>query len=450
MKIGFEQFRCFGERQSADIKPLTLLVGENSTGKSTFMSGLRFILDFTSGRVDSSFNKDPFFLGGYRDIAHYRGGKYGRAPSFSISISETFAITEKRNTEPELFERARQRSQKTIELKLTFSDEDGEPTITNYAIRIGKKSISIGVENEEISAIVQDDTDGFEHSLGKNVSRRIPLMRGDYLALDYMLRELSFFRDKPNKISDSDAKAANIVEEIWQLFRKLTIRGRSEVLALAPVRTRPQRNYDPTQLDQSSEGDQLIGKLGRLARTNKKSWSKLKDQLEAFGQETGLFESISIRKLGAAESNPFQIYVKKSGREANIIDVGYGVSQILPLFIILSEVRHRTTMLVQQPEVHLHPSAQAALGTVFSKACASGSGPNLIVETHSDFIVDRVRNAVRKGDLRSKDVQILYFEKEKYNSSISTISIGEDGNLINAPDSYRDFFLRESFSLMGF
>ena len=90
------------------------------------------------------------------------------------------------------------------------------------------------------------------------------------------------------------------------------------------------------------------------------------------------------------------------------MDVGYGVSQILPLLVeLLSD--DESIFLLQQPEVHLHPSAQAALGSLFCRSAASGL--QLIVETHSDYIVDRILLDIRDKhtDLKPDDVSIPLF-----------------------------------------
>ena len=96
--------------------------------------------------------------------------------------------------------------------------------------------------------------------------------------------------------------------------------------------------------------------------------------------------------------------------------------------------------LLQQPEVHLHPSAQAALGSLFCSI--AGPDRQLVVETHSDYIIDRVRMDVRdkKTDLKPEDVSILYFERGESDVKIHSIRLDEHGNVLDAPDSYGQFF----------
>jgi len=86
--LQFEGIRCFVEPQDAVIRPITLLVGENSSGKTTFLALCRIAHAIANGSVrNPPFNADPFWLGAYDQIASYRGGRNGRARSFSVAIS---------------------------------------------------------------------------------------------------------------------------------------------------------------------------------------------------------------------------------------------------------------------------------------------------------------------------------------------------------------------------
>ena len=132
------------------------------------------------------------------------------------------------------------------------------------------------------------------------------------------------------------------------------------------------------------------------------------------------------------------------------MDVGYGVSQVLPLLVSLIHPDGSSLYLLQQPEVHLHPSAQAALGSLFCTTAASGR--QIIVETHSDYILDRILLDIRdkRTDLKPDDVSILYFERDDLDVSIHSLRIDDEGNVIDAPDGYRGFFRDELKRVIDF
>ena len=129
--------------------------------------------------------------------------------------------------------------------------------------------------------------------------------------------------------------------------------------------------------------------------------------------------------------------------------MGYGVSQVLPVIIELLRKDAPPVFLLQQPEVHLHPSAQAALGSLFCEVASLRQ--QLIVETHSDHILDRIRMDVRdrKGSLKPDDVSILFFERKGLDVQIHSLRLDEHGNVLDAPPNYRRFFMKEQERSLG-
>jgi len=218
--------------------------------------------------------------------------------------------------------------------------------------------------------------------------------------------------------------------------------------AFAPIRTTPRRTYDRRTDAPRPEGQHVPMVLATLKTSNPRKWEELRAELAAFGHESGLFSTVDVRALGE-ESDPFQVQIIINGSPANLTDVGYGVSQVLPLLVDCLEWTNQL-LLIQQPEVHLHPRAQAQIGSFFGYLVRK-HGKRFIVETHSDYLVDRVRMDVRDGrhGLRPEDVSILYFERKDAAVSVHAMRIDECGNLLDAPPGYRQFFLEEEKKFIG-
>jgi predicted ATPase len=126
--------------------------------------------------------------------------------------------------------------------------------------------------------------------------------------------------------------------------------------------------------------------------------------------------------------------------------VGYGVSQALPILVDTLQLSS-ALFLLQQPEVHLHPRAQAALGSFFAKRISKGK--QFIIETHSDYLVDRIRMEIRRKQLKPEDVSLLYFERKKSSATIHNINLDSNGAIVDPPPGYRQFFLKEERDLLG-
>lgn len=98
-EVRLENFRCFREQQTARLAPLTLLVGENSTGKTSFLAMVRALNAISGGRPKHDFNEPPYDLGSFDEIAHHRGGRSGRATEFTAGF-RTDTRTEPNNSGP--------------------------------------------------------------------------------------------------------------------------------------------------------------------------------------------------------------------------------------------------------------------------------------------------------------------------------------------------------------
>ena len=233
----------------------------------------------------------------------------------------------------------------------------------------------------------------------------------------------------------------------WDIFRTMS------VFSTSPVRSRPKRTYDPTREFNDPEGSDIPMFLMRIEATQQKQWETLKTQLVEFGKSSGLFQNIEIKNFGRSLGGPFQLKFKVRGPNANIIDVGYGVSQILPILVHILNPNisgHEMNFsLLQQPEVHLHPRAQAELSSLLTKLANMGNR-SFIVETHSDYMIDRARIDIIRGNILPEDVSLIYFEPKGNIVKVHNISFDKMANMVGVPPHYGEFFLKESKRLLGF
>ena len=443
-----ESVRCFEGEQRAALRPITLLVGENSTGKTTFLGcfrvmseliqDLRFVVKSLKP-LGVDFNQEPFLMGSFRDIVRSRRGRDGRINAFRLGL---------------VARPPRRTGLAPYPVYFTYSEGGSQPAITSYRMQFTEQ-LFIEVEREpnglaQVSIpnhAVQLDFGifvpaafGFELlfllSEGRHRNRETPNMAPFFRFLSELMA-----LGHPTRGQASLEQMAQFIESIVP----------STVIptSVAPLRSKPKRTYDPIRESESPDGEHIPMLLMRLDRKEKSQWNSLHDHLVAFGAQSGLFSDIKVKRHGKQMSDPFQLQVKvRSGSHANIMDVGYGVSQSLPILVDLMNARPQT-FLLQQPEIHLHPRGQAELASLFIQSWKHRKH-RFLIETHSDHVVDRVRIAVRLGELKADDVSILYFEPKRNSVQIHNLSLDKQGNLLNAPPGYRDFFLRETDRLLGF
>lgn len=422
--------RCFHGEQRARLRPITLLVGENSTGKTTFLgcySVLHQLLAESWLRgAPVDFNREPFSMGSFRDIARARRGPDGRIEEFRLGF-KVVPI-------PSLGT--------PYDLLVTFAEEGSQPVVTSVHHDFGAQSF-LSMERQSGDSTILKIPDG-------QVAMDIPVDNWKFILehLGHPERE-GFLRDFGELRFVSDYLMGLPGWQNRRSIREIWSPNMHRSVAVAPLRSKPKRTYDPVRETASADGEHIPMLMMRLDRTDKGGWSSLHDDLTESGREAGLFADIKVRSHGRQMSDPFQLQVKvRSGSYVNIMDVGYGVSQSLPILVDVRRAK-RCVFLLQQPEVHLHPVAQAGLAELFVESYRKHRN-RFLIETHSDYIVDRIRILVRNGVLRAQDVSILYFEPTRNAATIHSITLDRDGNLEGTPERYRDFFLKETDRLLGF
>ena len=433
--VTFKNFRAFcEEQQSARLAPLTLLVGENSTGKTSFMALIRALWDVAYADTVPNFREPPYDLGSWINIIHDHGFSGVNAGYFeaSFEVSDEYRKSSDAHDDADM----------NVSIDVRFFEQGGAPYPTWRRFSNGRSWIN-------------------EHE-GESGDERIITYEIDGVAGPMPLTFISALNEKrlvplgilPSVVDGMEGESSTRTRRITNLLRNFRRVGPHDEVreqrpyASAPIRSRPERTYDPGIPMRDPEGEHAASFLARVSKRGGNEWIGLKKQILGFGQKSGLFSDFEIRSLGDSEGDPFQIRVRPGTANdqtpfRNLADVGYGVSQILPVLTELLRGDGPRMFLLQQPEVHLHPSAQAALGSLFCSLAASGK--QLIVETHSDHLIDRVRMSLRDKvtKLRPEDVSILYFDRQETDVKIHSISIDWNGNIMGAPENYRSFFMEE-------
>ena len=462
-RIDLSNFCCFYSEQNARLAPLTLLVGENSTGKSSFLALIRIMWHLLKRRRMPNFNDPTFPLGGFDEIVSHNLNKGNQGKTFEANIyikpTNTGSKLSSICLEVEFSEY--QSAPRPVEFRV-FSAKDNTRIIMKY-IKNDTILVSIYTEHKEVSMLfpLVDDSDLIQEyyfcahlvrQALKSKQARISMeqfliTQSDYVKIKELNNEeIDMLCALIDSLNDRRSVDFGITEPIDSRL--------SELNAIAPIRSRPRRTYEQTGNIRDHEGAYIPEYLASIYRQNKRGWRLLKQRLEQFGRDSGLFEKINVEFFRTNDQGPFQIQFQKPREEtgelpSNIVDMGYGISQILPILTELSADESEGLFLLQQPEVHLHPKAQAELGSFFCQA--AGHGKMLVVETHSDYLLDRIRIDVRDGgsSITHDMVSILYFQRNSSGVEIASLRLDENGNIIDAPDGYRDFFMDEKRRVLG-
>ena len=433
-QFSMEEVRCFAERQNFEIRPLTFLVGENSTGKTTALGCFQALADYLSPHVRGiDFNRKPYSMGIFRDILR---NSRNNEKAFKLGFKFKFG-NENVECTAELVEKRGGFEPAVRSLTLNFTD--------------GEVVVSVAEKEEELwpqMNLVSFDKEKNEYHLTCG-STELGFITPSFLFAFGHLEEVTEGEKAFNEYRK--AKAESIEDNITGWLGL----GSTEVFSAAPIRSRPGRTFDVTRVSDDPEGGDVPVHLMLMQTTRKKRWEDLKRELVQFGKLSGMFHNIEVKNL-ASPGGPFQVKVKVRGPNSNLIDVGYGVSQILPILVQILDLPSPSDpateipyFLLQQPEVHLHPKAQAELSTLMARSAGEHKGA-FLVETHSDYMIDRARIEIRKGTVRPDEVSLIYLEPKGRVVKVHNIHFDEMANMIGVPKHYGEFFLKETDRLMGF
>jgi len=211
---------------------------------------------------------------------------------------------------------------------------------------------------------------------------------------------------------------------------------------IGPLRAHPRRFYFlDTAQPGSSEGELMIEAL----RENEDLRAQVNKWLVKFGINLSVsqFQEIIYRLSVRSQDSKFDL---------DITDVGFGISQILPILVEGFLSPAGKTILIEQPEIHLHPKMQAELADLFieiSGVQAEGMPRrHLIIETHSEYFLNRLRARVAQGKLSNSDLAIHNVEKIGAQAAIKGIYIPDDGSF-EWPIGFLETDLEDTLAYLG-
>ena len=426
-----DNFRGF-EKALLVIKEINFFVGENSTGKTSILKLIGILASPGFWRYNE-FGDDLKSLGEFSEI-----------------------ITNPSTTSKEFFEVAILGEEKIgldeySAIKLIFIEKDNSPFLKELRLINGHNEIQVNIDGN----IIKYRFRRTKYTLPKSFTEKIKFFK--QWIVKNKLTEIPFVKQS------IDAKGITpILNQLTYLLVSNGKLGKEEKLQIppfleniawtAPVRSKPQKTYDSTTLAFEASGKHSPYVLQKYLIEDSIS----KKILVRFGKDSGLYDDIIINKLkeSTQKSNSFELQFKLENRILNITNVGYGISQVLPLVVEVVARPSASWFAIQQPEIHLHPRAQAAFGDFIFKSNQVDKH-KFIIETHSDFIIDRFRIKKNKNkNLYSmqteSQAQVLFFSRSLKGNHLDCVEILIDGSYAETqPTEFRNFFIREQLELIN-
>lgn len=523
--IAIENFKGVAERVELPIRPLTLLFGPNSAGKSTIMHAFHYareVFERHNLDADRTIAGGEFIdLGGFRNFVH----GHDVARELVIRLEVNLADVDMPEYSPgelytSIFDVPWQQELKTasVEVKIAWDDLRSRPFVKSYEVGLNGQRIGL-IEAEKANVVLRSFD--FEHPVFMRPAKEdaaavddsyVPIevlrdrtMEGVEVGQDFLFhleqadalppcdRALQVYLGDPAKVQPGyDAKSEHVSEqrEFLNVLSQVFV-GMAEVVRdqlqrfcyVGPLREKPPREYatprypDPSRWAtglgawdalQTAE-DALIFEvnvwLGKefCLDTGYTIWPK---ELLMLDSEEPLYASlVSHRAFDEIEDLAQElqqlpkrtqlVLTDRAGLPLAIQDVGEGIAQVLP--VVVAALRPDAAVVqIEQPELHLHPRQQAALGDLLIRGALGEHAKLIIAETHSEHLVLRVLRRIRqtaKGEkpemgiaVTPKDVAVYYVQIADGQTKVIRIDVDDRGEFVQPwPDDFFEIDFNERF-----
>ena len=437
--ISFYLDNCRGfSKEYIELKRVNFLVGENSTGKTSFLSIVKLMAN-PSFWLDTDFNDDYIRLGSFSEIIN-KGGLNKK--TFSIGF---YTLDEDKKPEDD--------EDLEAEFRLvTFTNEEGLPVVSKYSFILDGSLITTFIrqgsmlyKRHDLDFSDKSPKELFEICINAHQSASTKNFKA--INAKGLPRKLFFAH------ADKFVSAALESNDFLEGKKTFSVYIRSSlprICWIAPIRAKPESTYEGYKTNTTADGEHIPQLLNKIITKSKNSGKKSQviEAINKFGIDSGLFDKIDTKPFGKDLASPFEMHVVINGKTIKVCNVGYGVSQVLPVVTEILARNDSPTFSIQQPEVHLHPKAQASLGEFIFHA-ANEKGSKFIIETHSDYMIDRFRLSKNKSEEDKTSCQVLFFERVDASNKVHSIDICDDGSYpLEQPEAFREFFINEELELL--
>lgn len=440
-KLEIENFKCF-EKISIETPKITLLTGANSTGKSSLMYAILSAVQSSGFPFSFSPNGKYVRMGDYKEIVFNH--ETDREFKIGFEIESNFQMSK----EVPVIKSKKSRiistwaCESNTRLPYLKKVEEISPS-GDLQIRPENKSyiseFTIKDEDYKIAIIkflkfsINFERDKYDHPTLQDIINQI--QENGSVTIKYEnLNDLSTFKSLYHHI-EQGSDLLKIINEVDQHLN-----------FISPYRQEPERTYYETVKTQEYL---KVGKSGENYIDQIIEWQTRKDkrfeELIQIVKDLGLIEEIKAKRLSGGR---FEILVKdkQNGVWASLTDVGFGISQFLPIIVADLQLGENSTLLVAQPEIHLHPQIQAKFADYLIKM-SQEQNKNYIIETHSEYIINRLRLGIVKEEISSDDLKTYYLEKDKKGVKKYDLNFLKNGQIENAPEGFFETYMLDVMNI---
>lgn len=428
--LHFQNFKSWKDAK-VECAPITGFFGTNSSGKTSllqFLLMLKQTKDGTDKAISLDLNGDLVQLGTITDAIHQHDESLTLSWDLEFVLNSELAIADASKVPPTIISRSDR-----FRIASANVVQAGAPRATRLFYELGDLIFRLAPKSEQTSQFelqcLRADGEAADFHFIRTLGRawRLP---GPIKSYAFPDQARTYFQNAAF-LADLEASYEQQLDNIYYL---------------GPLRHYPQRDYLWTRsrpTDVGAQGEKAIDAI--LAATQdgltrnlkwKSKHMSFQEMVAYWLREMGLIQEFRVEEI-AKNSNRWQARVKtrKGASEVLLTDVGFGISQVLPVITLLQYVPNGSTVILEQPEIHLHPLAQAALADVIIQA-SSHRKVQVILESHSEHLLLRLQRRIAEGVLPNDDVRLYFCDAAKGESTITQLEVDLYGNIRNWPDKF--------------
>ena len=408
--IRMKNFKSWGDSGKVELAPLTGFFGTNSSGKSSLLQML-LLLKQTVGS-----NKVIFFgnesslvnLGSFREVIHGHKEDELLALEFGCELQEQLTIT-------------------------TLQDLYGYGRYDYVPLDIDSFTFDTAIlENADGLSI-----DNFSYTVRPEVIQKIHWKGG----------RLSYGDMRPDTVNVANCYglptggSRELLEVLSSAFENLF----NHVYYLGPTRVDSRRHYGwvgahPAHIRQW--GDQTIdallsARVRNLKTSHDEEEVPIEQRVSYWLQEMDLAHSFSLDWTGPQGGNIYDVRIQKtsSSPPVTLVDMGYGLTQFLPVLVLCYYVPEGSTLILEQPGIHLHPKVQAQLADLLIEVITERN-LRILIESHSEHLLNRLQRRIAEEKMSADDTALYFCRNDKGVSKIERLKLDEFGNIANWPENF--------------
>jgi len=255
-------------------------------------------------------------------------------------------------------------------------------------------------------------------------------------------RKPSNFFGVPNAVYINYPRVENDLQEIEESFYHFF----EQIYYLGPLRDYPRRLYSWAGDKPQGVGDRGEDAIAALLASRQQGPAiiiaddqpkrTVEEHVAHWLKELGLIYSFKVQPI-APNRKEYEVRIQRTAESANVFltDVDFGVSQILPVLVLLFYVPEGSTVILEQPEIHLHPAVQAGLADVFIDAIKRRK-LQIILESHSEHLLQRLQRRMAEEVIAPEAVKLYFTSIEEGKSKLTPLELDEYGNIHNWPAGF--------------